>query len=144
MMRRLAFMCLGSALLVAQIGWDVDGRAPRNPVERPLQTSRSEGARAARSVLPPGLAKKQPGGGWMAPGFGLPKRDGRALPPGIAKRKPNHGQCVSRWAHEASERGLAGRAHARFVSSVAEDRTAVGRDCDKRAALSAALKAAAD
>ncbi len=38
---------------------------------------------------------------------------------------PNHGHCVSYWAHAAKEAGLKGKDRGHFVSSVAQDETAV-------------------
>lgn len=37
----------------------------------------------------------------------------------------NHGHCVSYWAHAAKEAGLKGKDRGHFVSSVAQDETAV-------------------
>jgi len=52
----------------------------------------------------------------------------------------NHGQCVSKWAHESKTQGLKGKARGHFVSSIARDKTAVGTDCDFQAQLTAALE----
>ena len=52
---------------------------------------------------------------------------------------PNHGQCVSKWAHEAKEQGLEGKLKGQFVASIAKDVSNVGSDCDMQAQLSAAL-----
>lgn len=38
---------------------------------------------------------------------------------------PNHGHCVSYWAHAAKDAGLKGKDRGHFVSSVAQDETAV-------------------
>jgi hypothetical protein len=144
-MRRVAFMCLASALVLGLIGWDADGRPRGGFVQRPGQSARSVVPPDEPSVLPRRLAKKRAGHVLKRLPFGLAKpRADKAFPPGVAKRKSNHGQCVSRWAHEATAEGLSGRAHGRFVSSVAEDRAGVGRDCDMQAALHAALKPSAD
>jgi hypothetical protein len=119
--KRVVFICLGAALLLGFVGVTV--------AERRDSSSATGVARHGRKALPPGLAKQ---------------RAGRLLPPGLAKPRANHGHCVSRWAHEATEQGLRGRAHGRFVSSVAEDHAAVGTDCDKEAELDAALRAVSD
>jgi hypothetical protein len=144
-MRRVVFICLGSALVLGLIGWDIDGRARGNFVQSPGHSARRVVPPGEPNVLPPGLTKKRPGNVLKGLPFGLSKRRGdKAFPPGVARGKPNHGQCVSRWAHKATARGLSGQAHGRFVSSVAEDHAAIGADCDMQAALDAALKAAGE
>jgi len=44
---------------------------------------------------------------------------------GEAGGGPNHGHCVSYWAHAAKDAGLKGKDRGHFVSTVAQDETAV-------------------
>lgn len=39
----------------------------------------------------------------------------------------NHGRCVSYWARESRKQGLTGRARGQFISSIAQDETAVSK-----------------
>jgi hypothetical protein len=135
-MRRAALMCIGAALMLGLFGGEIDRRPPPSSVKS---------GHVVWKALPPGQAKRRTGNSQKALPPGLLKQgSGKRLPPGVAKSKANHGQCVSRWAHEATDQGLSGPAHARFVSSIAQDLAAVGGDCDKHAALDAALRGAAD